>query len=426
MSQATKAELWTQFRYLVKIIDETYKYGVDNTPNFVSMEESLQESYVGDHVSATQQQVTNFRNSLSNLIRNAPGLLQQVLIELAKVGYDGRAASISDALDEIYQGMVDASETVRHRGYTFGSVSAGAGNNSDGTLLRVTKNKDNYDLEGGEFPAGITRVEITADAFTGGTEGAETAIIRGYGETKHDELSLGDCPSGSKTIYVVSSESSSQLISNGGFETITGSAPSISVSGWTLSDASDFDEETTTVFRGSKALKFVDGGGDSNVLQYITSASIDISRPVLAVVHYNRETGSGDGTLTLRLGTQTVSVTLSSQTGWNRLILGSGASTAGWYENFKEDYDGSGIRVQVSLSSRTTGYVLIDEVIVAQPVLFDGKYYLLLVGSTDALVGDYWTFTDSVSNDGRIQTWLARIYGKFLPHTSSGETYADL
>jgi hypothetical protein len=50
---------------------------------------------------------------------------------------------------------------------------------------------------------------------------------------------------------------------------------------------------------------------------------------------------------------------------------------------------------------------------------------MLTAGDIDFLKEDYFTFTDSVANTGRNQYWISRIYDKYLPHASSGETYAD-
>ena len=140
---------------------------------------------------------------------------------------------------------------------------------------------------------------------------------------------------------------------------------------------------------------------------------------------FNRETGAGDGTLTLRLGSQTEAVTLAAQTGWNDLVLGTGTATKGWYENFREDYSGNGVRVELELASRTTGYLLIDEFIIAQPTKYDGLFYLLVAGNTNYLQDDYFEYIDTVSNTGKTQMWIARLWGKYFPHTTGAPTYAD-
>jgi len=417
---ASKAELWDQLLKAIKIIDETYKYTSVNATNYLGMQETLVTAFKGDHVSQTPQILASMRSQLSAIITQGSSLLRPVILELAKIGYNSTATSVSTALDDIRQGMVDAGETVKERDFTFGAISAAGGNNGDGTVYRITKDKDGHDLENAFFEAGITKIEITSDFASGKTKGNEEALIFGSGEVKFDELNVGDTPSESLTVSAVTAADG--LITNGDFETTSGATATTLFTGWTLGDVADFAEETVDMYRGARCLDFVDNG---IMTQYIDGVTIDTSRPVFAIVRFERE-ASCDGTLTLRVGTQTEAVVLSAQSGWTDLAAGTGTSTEGWYDNFKEDFTGSqGIRITLELSGRTTGNLLIDEFIVAQPVLYDGKYYLLVAGENEYLQGDSFTFTDSVLNTGRTQAWIARLYGKYLPHTSGAPTYAD-
>lgn len=415
---ASKSELWTQLLNEIKILDNIFKFGVSNSPNYLGMEEVLQEAWVGDHVGSSQQQLANIRSQLSSILRNASGFLTPCLLELARIGYSSSATSASVALNDIYDGMI-ATETVKERDFTFGSVSAGGSNVGTGTVLRLTKDAQGHDLEGGFANAGITKILVVKDFASGKTKGNEEASLFGSGQVKVDELVLGTAPS--STAVLLAKMATDGLLSNAGFETITGTAPAISVDSWTMGDAADFDEETTTIYRGSKALEFVDNG---TITQYLNTITLDTTKPIFVRLLFNR-VSSCDGTLTLRLGTQTEAVSLVAQTGWTALTLGDGASTKGWYENFQENYSGNGIRLEISLASRTVGSLLIDEVTVIQPTAYDGKFYALFAGNTDFLEDDFFTFTDSVANTGRTQYWLARVFGKYLPHTSGAPTYAD-
>lgn len=419
----TKAELWDQLLYLVKILDQTYLFGASNTPNWVAMEESLQGYYEGQHVGQTQQQVSSLRSSLSGILARGASVLTPVLLELAKTGYAGTGASAQTALDEIRDGMVAATETVRERDFTFGSVSVGGSNVGSGVCVRTTMDETGQDLEGGCWPAGVTSLEVTQDFASGATKGRERVRIKGSGVTKTDELYVGTCPSEVLEITVQDATGGGNLIQNGGFESNSGTAGTSDTvfSGWTLSSQTLIDVESSTVLRGSYACEFL---GNANILQYLTTPGIDTTKPVYLSLWFNRQS-SCDGTLTLRLGSQTVDVALSAQSGWTHAILGSGASAKGWYDVFKEDSSGLGVRVQVTLASRTTGTLLLDDVCVFQPARYDGKFYAVIAGATEFLNGDAWTFTDSVANTGRTQSWLARLFGKHLPYAASGETYAD-
>jgi len=419
-----KSELWGQLANAVKIIDELWKFGAVNSPNLVTLIDTLSQSYLGNHVGSTTAAVKTLRTAISTQSVNT-AVLQPIILELAKRGYNSRATAVSDALDDIARGMDALTETVAERNITYGSVTAGGSNVGDGTVLRLTTDEYGNKIEDGAWDGGITKVEITQDKNTGVSGGSEKGLIYGSGVTPYDNLEMGDAPNGS--LVVTAMNAANSILTNSDFETSSGTGATLAFTGWTLSDPEDFSEETTVTYNDSdQAIEFED---NANILQYIpdASGSLDSSKPAFLIVPFYR-VSSCDGTLTIRLGSQTESVALSAQSGWNLLVLGV-ADEKGWYNNFKEDSSDLGVRVQISLASRTTGSLVIDNVILAQPSAFNSKYYMLIAGDSDFINGDYFTFTDSVNGtsggDGRIQFTLSRLFGKYLPHTSGSETYAD-
>ena len=55
-----------------------------------------------------------------------------------------------------------------------------------------------------------------------------------------------------------------------------------------------------------------------------------------------------------------------------------------------------------------------------------GTWMCPVGGSTPFLRGDVFTYTDSIASDSKIQRWLFRAYGRYLPHaTAAGETVTD-
>lgn len=420
---ASKSELWDQLAKAIKIFDELWKFAATNTINIVSLIDTLSQAYRGNHVSDTSSNLATFRNAISSQTVNTAAL-EALIIELAKNGYDSIATSVSAALDDIKQGMVDGSETVSERNITFGSSIAGGSNVGNGICLRLTTDKDGFKIEDGAWNGGVTKAEITRDKNTGTTANAERVFIYGVGKTPIDNIEQGDAPNGTLTTTAI--DNSNGILLNGGFETSEGAGATLEFSGWTLSSADDFLEETTTTFGGSgQAINFTT---NANILQYLPDAgAVDEALPTFLIVPFYREF-SCDGTLTIRLGSQTESVVLSAQTGWNFLYLGVD-DEKGWYENWKEDSGGNGARVQITLSGRTTGNLLVDNVVLAQPQAYNSKYYMVIAGDSNFINGDYFTFTDSVNGseggDGRIQFTLSRLFGKYLPHTSGTPTYAD-
>ncbi len=421
---ASKAELWTQLSNAIKIVDELWKFGATNTANLVTLIDVLTTSYRGNHVADITSAVKSLRTAISNQSVNT-AVLSPILIELAKIGYDSLSTSASLALDDIAKGMDTASETVSERNWTYGSVAVGGSNIGDGTVLKLTIDVYANEIEDGAWDGGITKIEVTQDKNTGSAASSESAIVFGSGEIPYDNLDMGDAPAGTASLTAI--DNSNGILTNGGFETSSGTGATLAFSGWTLSDATDFLEEITTTYGNTaQAISFED---NANILQYITQASgaIEKEKPIFLVVPYYRD-ASCDGNLTIRLGSNTTTVALVAQAGWNYLIIGN-ADENGWYENYKENDSDLGVRVQITLASRTTGNLIIDNVILAHPTAFNSKWYMMLAGDTDYINGDYFTFTDSVNGvlggDGRIQYTLSRLFGKYLPHTSGTPTYAD-
>ena len=430
---ASKAELWDQLSKTIRIVDELWKFTAVNTPNFITMQDTLEQAYEGNHISATAGAILVLRNSIATaVVTQSRATISELLKELVKIGYSSEATSPQLALAQLAFSMDAASETVAERATTFNAISAGGSNVGDGTVYRVTFDPYGNKIEGGAFDGGITRCEIVSDKNTGRSSGNELMKIFGSGIPPIDNLDLGNAPYGNISAEVVSTNQIS-LIANSGFEDSSGTGGSdITFDNWTLGSSTDADVDTTNFHRtpagdtAPQSLKFTD---DNTILQYIADGAIDADLPVIFILRYNREVGSCDGTLTIRLGSKTEDVTLSAQTGWNDLVLGVTANE-GWYDEFKEDNAGEGVRVYITLTSRSTGTLLIDSLIVSQPHLYNGCYYLPVAGENDFLERDYFTFTDAVAGTsggtGRIQFTLARLYGMSLPHTSSGfPTYAD-
>lgn len=427
---ASKAELWDQLTKAIKILDETFKYAGQNTTNFLGLLDSLQQAYEGHHIGITNSQMASLRSQI-NAVCGVSTPLDALLIELARVGYNSLATTAATALDDIAKGMNAASETITNRAWTYGSISAGVSNTGTGTVYRLTTDKYSGTIETGAFPGGVVKVEITDDKKNGKSSGTAQASIYGSGIIPTDSIALGTCPSGTNTLTAFRSQDG--ILSNVDFVTYTDDGSNVGATGWTFAattKTTKLDVDTSNYYRKQSdgtagvTIKFMD---NNTATQYIVDASgsIDITKPVFLIVRYYRYSIC-DGTLTIRLGSKTETVTLTSvsDTTWLDVVLGV-ADSDGWYDNFKEDSGGYGARILIDLASRTTGALGIGEIILAQPTEYDGKWYLMTAGRTDFIRGDYFTFTDSVSNTGRVQTTLARLYRKHLPHTAGTPTYAD-
>lgn len=425
---ASKAELWTQLSYAIKIVDETLKFGNANTPNFISLVDTLTQNLEGNHAAATTQALQSFRSGLSSLA-STTGVLTPLILELAKIGYNSRSQGIINALLDIRDGMIGASETVKNRAWTYGSVTAGGSNVGNGNCYRLEEEANAEKIEVGSVSGGVVKVEITNDKNTGATQGNEAISIYGLGNTPTDSLEPGTAPTG--LLNTNAKRPQDGLISNSSFSTYSGTGATLAFASWTLSDATKAAANTSIFYRADPSaaadvsLELTD---NNSILQYLDDASgrLDKTKPVFFIVRYRRK-DSCDGALTIRLGTKTEAIAdLTSKTNATWFDLAIANSSDCFYENFKENPSPySGLRLEIALTGRSTGSLIIDDIILLQPQLFDGKWYLVTAGSLDYLDGDYFTFTDSVANTGRIQTTLARLFGVTLPHTSGSPTYAD-
>lgn len=427
---ASKSELWDQLAKAVKILDETFKYAGQNATNFLGLVDTLQQAYEGDHIGTTNSALTSLRSQLNSVCGNTDAL-NTLLIELAKIGYNSLSTTATLALDDIAKGMDGASETVKNRGWGYGASTAGGSNVGTGLLYRLVTDKYNNVIEAGSFSGGVVKAEITSDKNTGTESGNEQCVLYGSGIMPTDNIYLGTAPSGS--IILTAKRAQDGMLANGNLATYTDTGTDVSFSSWTADNttkATYLTYDTVTYFRkqdlttAGVTAKFLNNNA---LTQYITSATsrFNTALPTFLIVRFYRYS-SCDGTLTIRLGSKTTTVTLASAPAatWTDVALGA-TGEDGWYDNFKEDSSGLGVRIKIELTSRTTGELGIGEILLIQPTIYDGKYYVLTAGVTDFVKGDYFTLTDTVSNTGRIQTTIARLYRKHLPHTSGSPTYAD-
>lgn len=451
----SKAELFDQLAKACKVRDELYKFGSENSDNFVDLMDAVVQALEGEHANEVLSALKNQRTSLNALLNQSVNYIIPIIKKIAEVGYSINTTGLtqSQIVEKIKDAMDAASETIASRELSFGSVSAGGSNVGDGTILRCTKDRHNNDLEGGEV--GVVKIEVTADKNNAGTTpGREKARIYGSGIQKVDNVELNTATNLSQEINFVRSDNS--ILQNASFDDIEDSINSVEQTGWRLSDTADFTKiirnassssgdvfrytqgsERTTVPKGA-ALRFDDNG---SISQYVARSGKKLRRdvPYFLVVRWMRKS-TADGTLTVNLGSQSVNVDVTTGTNdvWNNLVLGNGATNKGWYDVFFEDWEDTsvspsitlGVQIKVALASRTTGTVIIDEIILVPGQLFNGVYYACVSekSNEDVLVGDNWTFTDAYSGAsyaGAIQETIRAITGNYLPHTSGVETYAD-
>jgi hypothetical protein len=223
------------------------------------------------------------------------------------------------------------------------------------------------------------------------------------------------------TLIGISADDTQTILNNPSFNQFSGTAAvPTAITSWEFTTAiANFVVVTTDRYRD-----VVHEGDDPASIRFedndkLTQA-LTVARPVLepltpyyCQIAFKRES-SCDGTLTFRVGGKSIAVSLVAQSGWTvaRIVLDEGL--------FLRGFNATILDVEIELASRTTGTLLVDDVIIAPMTLFDGTYYALVGGETPFLLEDVATITDTISSDSINQRWISRVYDKYLPHDTTG------
>jgi hypothetical protein len=443
MATPSRVEIENQFCYALKPWNELRKFcglhsyqgagsykSVDVQSNYIQDEDDLVQNLEGDYVREKMDAMLNFRSLLAAALGGLPTLLRPHLLEYMK--FAGYPETDPQAMcTRLYEYMNDRSLTVQSRGFTFGTPAAQTGIAGNGTITRCTADENNYNIEAqtGAPSAGTTKwAECVADEHSGANEHEEQFYFFGDPPDR-DRLRIRGVAD-RQTIKALSAVDSMRFIQNPSFESHSGTDASAfsdvtDLTGWTLSTAASFTPVIANYYRDYKgcstprALQF---NANANVYQNLNSinAAVNPYIPMYLQIAYNRSVGSADGTLTLTLGSQTVSVSLSSQSGWQILRLTAGQDN--WLKHWNQEDP----LIKITWSARTTGTLLVDDVIFAPYSLFDGGWYAVVGGSTPFLRRDKFKWADIVpTTEGVVQRAMYEGFGRYLPSAATGETWPD-
>lgn len=406
---STKSDLWNQLRYIVKFLDSLT---TNNAGNIKTQISTIQSQYSGDHISKTDSALLLLRSQMADILTNGTPL-NELIIELAKIGYYSQNNNISGCLMDIAKGMVLAGETIKNRAYTIGVPTAYVSNVGTGNLYYNSKDKYGYTIESGFQSAGTLRFDVLGDKSSGG----ETTSIYTNGLPYVDSLDYG---SGTPSMtYLSTLTNTNSILSNSNFGRYSSTMSATAISDWTIATPANASFNTTTLFRtNTVSLNFT----GSNAITQNNITNFNKSMPLLIIARVMRKS-SADGTVTIALGSKSETINVSTLTNdvWKDVIFGLN-NVNGWYDSFKL----STIPCSFTYSGWSTGSIIIGEIIGVYGVYHDNQFYYLVSGNTDFIKGDYFTQENSVANTGRIQTLLAKYYNFYFPHTSGTPTYADL
>jgi len=443
----TEAELQTQWRNVVDIL-ETFRNHVDGTlAGSGGKWDTLLTSLEGEY---TPQELANFVNGFragcSDLLTpaRASQALTPVLFDYAIVidadatgtqGFGTGKRTIAEMFRALYDWFVDKSYTVESRAITYDTATAGGSNVGSGTISRLTEDENGFDLEACTVEKKLFK--CVADKNSGVNETAEVFECIGEAASFDSVLraSFGSGTGANTTIVAKNAGSGNggSLLTNSSFS-IYDAAATPKFTGWTESaGGANIAQNTANVYRShpgatTDASLAITGGSGTVTLKQPLSAMrvrrLDPDAPYQLRVMFNRQAGTASGgTLTIRCGSNSASVSIAAQTGWNELALAFDENL--WFRSFNDDT----LDVEIEWSSSTSGTLYIDDVIFAPLDLIDGTYWWCRDNaSTPAafLVDDIFEFTDTggAPATGKIQWWLWVAGFGYLP-SSGSPTFTD-
>jgi hypothetical protein len=435
VADPSRATIQTEWANAIKVLDETYKYGSKNATNLLGLLDTLTLSYAGDWIDDASGTAEAVRAAIAGAVsgQTAATFFRPFLKQYCKSVINRTdLQSDSQMLDAMYDYFMDNSLRVQSRVFSYGNPAAGGSNVGTMQILRLNRDKRNQFLEGQHADA--KKAACTLDYNTGTSYGAESYYLQGQAPER-DELKR----SGSGLNTVLSAKTADDsLLENASWSNFDDASTPTTMGGWSSSagiSSSIMTFSSTTYFRpapsdGSTAYSIA-LAASTNLTQTLSTAGATLNQdiPYLLAVIWNRAAGSASGTLTCRLGSQGIPITVAAQTGWTvSLVPASIPNGQGcWYRNFAQ------ADVTVSLQwARTSGTLYIDDVLLVPGLPFDGGWYWAIPSSTSAYVagrvGDSFTWTDTASDaSAAIQKWFAWAYNRSMPSANgSSITWAQV
>lgn len=424
MVAPTQAEIQSQFSKTIKPLEEFRKFCgthvaagsfVNVGDNYLNMEDTLVQNLKTNFPGEWASGVAGFRNSLVAAIQQAP---QMFLPALREYGIFIAAAE-TDAptiMRRLFQYCADNGVRVTSRQLVFGTPTF-AGAIGTGIINRLNVDERGFNIENQTADAKVA--ECVADEHSGSRKHEEVFLFTG-GAPNRDTLKISGSGR-SLPIKAMSANDSFAYIDNPSFSQLAGTSITAltSVPGWTVGTSiANFNLDQTNYYRDYSgdttpaSLKFLTN--DSVTQDFnVKKATFNPNLPVYLQIAWNRSVGACDGTITITLGSQTANVVLAAQAGWQILRMAIGTNQ--WMRNWNQVNP----TVKIALTGRTSGTLLVDDVVICQYTPFDGSYYAIVGGATQFLRRDKATWTDTETGSV-IQYWLWRAFGFYLPHTTGG------
>ena len=429
MASPSAGELETQLKNAVDFLEDTLTGLAASAATKV---DTYMESIESDFDKAQTDAAAAFRSRAAGAVSSGASVLEPILRAYAHHIVETPERSIQQVISRIYDYFVDNSKTIKSRGVTFSAPSAAGGNTGTGQLYRLTKDENNYDLEACFFET--KTVTCINDAQSGARLHEEVFEVRGKSRGP-DSLAIdgsGVLVSDLKAATSNDSELANPTFSEYSITTApAASSPSTfgaadTLTNWTVSAGAitslqldvDIVARDTVGDSTPTALRFL---GNAAITQTLDAANVVLNpaKPYYLELWVYRE-GNATGTLTVTIGSKSQAFTIGSLTNaaWNRCKLDLDQDL--WPSRF----NAANAAVTIALTSLATSTILIDEVVLKEMKLVDGTWIYLSpnsgTGATDFLLDDSFTYATALTgSDSKIQKWLWRSFGRYLPHSGS-------
>jgi len=378
-----------------------------------------------------------FRQSVDASFEDGRGVMEAALISLAHHDASAPERDIETVMDRIYEWFVAQSKTIEERAFTFGAVSLGGGNVGDGTVRRLVVDENDHELQ--STHSELKLWTCRRDSRTGTQRHKAEFEVKGtaQGPTLFLQRKSADNQgSGVGVSGIPSFADSDSLVLNPSFDVVTVAAgqpttgadaalgAADTVNDWTVDDTTLLSSTVDDSYRDDPAT----GAGlhkalilEGNLLMTQNwvdkGISINPDQPYWCQLAVKR-LSSADGTLTVRVGSTTFSVNVTTYSNgvWNLLIPATPTTNhLLWGKQINED----AATFEIQLSSNTTGTVVIDGFGVWPMRQIDGQWYAPVSGATDFKIDDTASHDTTLTAEGKIQALLWTYFGRHLPHNAT-------
>jgi len=417
----------------IRIFEQQRLFALSNSPNYVTMEADLQGAVPDDARQDVIPLIRALRNATFGFPGLAPGMIASFLPAYQRI-LGTPETDVPTILFRIFEHMADNSLTVKSRGISFGSPVAGGSNIGNGTLVRLTKDRYNFNIENGA--AEDKTFECIADEHTnGGTRWQEQFEYRGDAVPRNAYPNRGQ--GGRSALRCLSIQDSQRFVINPGFEQYDSSN---GFTGWNVTnDVANVTRDQARYYKdvlpSTTTPASATFGASDKIYQTFSTQQIRWNPfvPLYAQIAWMRR-GSATGTLKLKIGSKTVSVDVSTGTNdeWN--ILRWPAATPD-QDCWQRNWNTTDAQIEIEMDTLATGTVLVDDLIIAPYTQIDGTWYVLTPGTSNSndttgpaipfLRDDIFTFTDSDGADAVVQRWMNLAFAVYLPHTTGTPTWSE-